>query len=167
MRLFAFLFVLTLFTATLISGLAQDRGASTSKGWQKIDAKGRFSFLVPSGMRKRDARGIDSYVEEYRGGDMRVSFDYGRYSDPLDSYSDKPEYQETFIDIDGRRAKLVTFIYPEAIGSLKRVAAVHFADVGVPEKEGFGKMRLTLRVSYKHPEDLEAAKRILRSVDLP
>lgn len=136
-------------------------------GWQKIDAKGHFTFYVPPGMKAGDVRGIDSYVGAYRNAEMRVSFDYGWYSDPLNSYSKGPEYKESFVELSGRKAKLVTFIQPEVADGFRHMAAVHFEDVGVAKREGFGETKLTMRIICKHPDALETAKRVLRSIAFP
>src|SRR5687767_10327275 len=69
-----------------VSGLRQ--------GWDLINADGKFKFYLPHNMQKQDIYGIDSYVEEYRNKSMRVSFDYGIHSDPLDGYFMESEYKE-------------------------------------------------------------------------
>lgn len=115
-------------------------------------------FLRPAGHKAEDVRGIDSYVGAYRNAEMRVSFDYGWYSDQLNSYSKEPKYKESFAELSGRKAKLVTFIHPEVTDGFRHMAAVHFEDVGAAKRKSFGETKLTMRISCKHPDALETAK---------
>lgn len=136
-------------------------------GWRKVDVQGKFSFLIPPDMNSEPVQPEDSYVEVYRSASMRVSFDYGRYSDPLIFYADKPDYKKLFTEMAGKKVKFVTFVYPEAKYEFKYIAAVHFADVGVLEKENYGKTKLTMRVSYNNPDELETAKLIFGTIEFP
>src|SRR5262245_39201648 len=52
--------------------------------WKQIDAKGYFTFWIPSGLMEEHLQGIDSYVGSWFSPAMRVDFDYGMYSGPID-----------------------------------------------------------------------------------
>ena len=89
-----FLLVLVLLGCKSLSqNLTKAETSALRQGWDIINADGKFIFSIPQNMQKQDTPGIDSYVEEYRNTNMKVSFDYGIYSDPLDGYSMEPEYK--------------------------------------------------------------------------
>lgn len=137
-------------TKAEISGLRQ--------GWDMINADGKFTFYLLQNMQKQDTFGIDSYVEEYRNQNMRLSFDYGIYSDPLDSYFGESEFKEFKEVISGRDAKIV-FFKPASFDSVyKYFAGIHFPAV----KEG--ENQLTMVVQFNNEKDLETAKSIFRSI---
>jgi hypothetical protein len=47
--------------------------------WQKLDA-GPFSILAPAGWEFHQLQGIDSFVGEFAGDGVVLTFDFGRYS---------------------------------------------------------------------------------------
>jgi len=128
--------------------------------WQKIDAKGRFSFLIPPDIKPDTVQGIDSYIGQFQSSNMQINFDYGGHSDPL-QYSDKSEYEETITKSDGRKAKLVTFHDPAMNQNLAYIAAIHFADLGD------GQTKLTMWVYGKGREEQIIATKILQSIKFP
>ena len=128
------------------------------QGWDIINADGKFIFYIPQNMQKQDTHGIDSYVEVYRNKNMRVSFDYGFYSDPLDGYSMKPEYKEIKEIISGREVKIVYFKPTSFASEYKYFAGVHFPAV----KEGGS--TLTMMVEFNDEKDYETAKTIFGSI---
>lgn len=139
---------------------------SVPEDWKKIDAEGHFTFFLPPGMEKGADRGRDSYVEVYRSADMRVSFDYGQWSNTLKDFAEKPEYQEVRTKIAGKRAKVVTFYDPESSYEYKYVAAAHFPDVRkIPFPIGWGK--LTFWANGKGIAEQEIAKQIFHSISFP
>jgi hypothetical protein len=76
------------------------------EGWHKLDA-GPFSVFAPSGWEFRQLPGVDSYVGEFVGNGVTLTFDFGRYSTEL-RHAKKPAYMITKKAIDGRSAKVVT-----------------------------------------------------------
>src|SRR5437868_10552076 len=95
------LLLLFLFTAIAIAHVAVRSG----RVWRNIENQG-FSFKLPSSFEKRDVVGIDSFVGEYIGDGIKLSFDYGHYSN---NFSDWPA-STTFEDvkIHGRMARIGT-----------------------------------------------------------
>ena len=156
---------LLLFLMLLLPGCqSKSQNATTAEtpklkeGWKIINADGKFTFHIPENMQKQDIHGIDSYAEEYRNERMRVSFDYGIYSDPWDKYSSEPEYKEIKEVISSREAKIVYF-EPKSLGSeYKYYAGVHFPAV----QEGGSK--LTVVVVFNDENDWETARTIFRSI---
>jgi len=81
------------------------RLANVPSFWRKLDA-GPFSILAPAGWEFRQLEGVDSYVGEFVGDDIKLTFDFGRYSD---GYFKKAK-QSAFVfreSINGHPAKLV------------------------------------------------------------
>ena len=128
------------------------------QGSNIINADNKFIFNIPQNMQKQDTHGIDSYVEEYRNNNMRVSFDYGIYSDPLDGYSMEPEYKEIKEVISGREAKIVYFKPTSFASEYKYYAGVHFPSV---EEGG---INLTMEVEFNDEKDWGTAKTIFGSI---
>jgi hypothetical protein len=103
-------------------------GASNSGEWQLAKADGwdggeGFSLRLPPGWELHELQGIDSYVGEIVGDDVRLIFDYGSYSDTL-APEDDPGHEVIFEDVGGLEAKLVR---PSA-GS-DGITGVYFADI--------------------------------------
>ena len=69
--------------------------------WRRINGDG-FSIEAPPGMRHVRQQGIDSSVGEFRGRNIRISYDFGWYGRHLKGW--RADVQE--VVIDGRRAKL-------------------------------------------------------------
>lgn len=88
-----------------------------------VDA-GMFSISLPPGWTFNKLQGIDSYVGEFAGDGVRLTFDYGAYSNPLPETGD-PKYAVTYEMIDGRQAKVVV---PKVAG--EGIVGVYFPDIG-------------------------------------
>jgi hypothetical protein len=91
--------------------------------WHKVDA-GPFSILAPSGWEFHQLQGVDSYVGEFVGDGVVLTFDFGRYSNTLKKEK-KPAYVVTHKSIGGRRAKIVS---PRTPGH--GTTGVYFRNVG-------------------------------------
>src|SRR5437899_1876992 len=74
--------------------------------WHKLDA-GPFSILAPSGWKFHQLMGVDSYVGEFVGDGIALTFDFGRYSTELRK-AKKPAYIVTKESIGGLSAKIVS-----------------------------------------------------------
>lgn len=74
--------------------------------WRKLDA-GPFSILAPSTWQFRQLDGVDSYVGEFLGDGIVLTFDFGGYSNPL-KQERKPAYLVVHRSIGGRRARIVS-----------------------------------------------------------
>jgi hypothetical protein len=150
--------------------------------WQRIDA-GPFSFLAPADMTRTPRRGIDSLVAEYENQDCRLSFDYGIYSNSLRELAGRPEFAEEEAEIDGRAARLVSYVEPSPAGTVDTSGpagpegatsvedfpyrtAVHFADLGPGLTVGdrVWPVKLTMVVSCRERSYREIALSILHSI---
>jgi hypothetical protein len=74
--------------------------------WHKLDA-GPFSILAPSGWEFHRLMG-DSYVGEFAGDGVTLTFDFGRYSSGYLKKAKKPAYIITKESIGGFSAKVVS-----------------------------------------------------------
>ena len=132
-------------------------GHQQAEEWQKVEIKGRFSFYIPPEMKRTSASGIDSLVGEYRNSNISLSFDYGWYSDSLD-YGGRTDYEERFIEVDGRKAKLVTFSQSNSKNDFTNFAGIHFAN---PVD---GQDKLTMWARYQNQNDLNQIKKVFQSI---
>ena len=143
---------------SIAQNITKAETSTLRQGLDIINADGKFIFSIPQNMQKQDTQGIDSYVEEYRNGNMKASFDYGIYSDPLDGYSMEPQYKEINEVISGREVKIVYFKPGSFSSEYKYFAGVHF-----PTLKEVGS-KLTLVVEFNDEKDYETAKTIFRSI---
>jgi len=74
--------------------------------WHKLDAC-PFSILAPLGWEFHQLMGVDSYVGEFVGDGVALTFDFGRYSTELRK-AKKPAYIVTKVSIGGLSAKVVS-----------------------------------------------------------
>ena len=93
-------------------------------GWRKVDA-GPFSILAPSGWEFHQLAGVDSYVGEFVGDGLTLTFDFGGYSNPLKKEK-KPAYVVVHKSIGGFRAKVVS---PRTPGH--GITGAYFRNVGL------------------------------------
>lgn len=96
--------------------------SNAPSSWRKLDA-GPFSILAPAGWEFHQLAGVDSYVGEFVGDGVSLTFDFGRYSNPLEE--EKTTYVIINKSIGGRRAKIVS---PRTPGH--GITGVYFRDVG-------------------------------------
>ncbi|MFZ0959667.1 MAG: hypothetical protein WAO35_02090 [Terriglobia bacterium] len=99
------------------------RPGAEESGWHKVDA-GPFSILAPSGWEFHQLVGVDSYVGEFAGDGVVLTFDFGRYSNPLKEEK-TPAYVVIHKSIGGRGAKVVS---PRTPGH--GITGVYFRNVG-------------------------------------
>jgi hypothetical protein len=149
---------------TPVSNKAESRTAAVERGWKRIDAGAAFSFLVPEDMQQQRATGIDSIVGEYRSASIRVTFDYGRYSNPLTNYSSKPGCDDESESVSGKDATIVECRQGKSDSAYKYFAAIHFPDVH-KAGEGGENIKLTMEAEFNLESDRETARKILESIE--
>lgn len=93
--------LLTFLTTALFLNVA----AGGEDKWKKIE-NSSFSFSVPPSFKKTDARGIDSFAEEYVADGIEVSFDYGIYSNNFGDWPKETKFEN--LKIAGKTAKIGT-----------------------------------------------------------
>jgi hypothetical protein len=110
--------------ALSIGGCSQ--GDKPPTGWQKLET-GAFSLYGPPGWELRKRQGFDSYVAELAGDGMVLSFDFGRYSNPL-SDAQEPSYVIVYEVVHGVNAKIVS---PKKPG--QGITGIYFPSVPTAE----------------------------------
>lgn len=89
--------------------IASCEGAArvSSVCWQKLDA-GPFSILAPAGWEFHQLQGIDSFVGEFAGDGVVLTFDFGRYSSGYFKKDKAPAYLVTKRHVGGHTATVVS-----------------------------------------------------------
>jgi hypothetical protein len=82
--------------------------AKAEDGWRKIENPS-FSFSLPSAFNKTEARGIDSFVEEYAADGIELSFDYGIYSNNFGGWPKDTKFEAS--EVDGKAARIGTTVH--------------------------------------------------------
>lgn len=95
------LFALTFWT------FPQSQADTAPTGWHKVDA-GPFSILAPQGWEFHQLESVDSYVGEFVGDGVVLTFDFGGYSSGYLKKAKKPEYVIAHESIGGHSAKIVS-----------------------------------------------------------
>jgi hypothetical protein len=109
--------------------------------WIKVEVAKKFIFWLPPNLIIGHDRGIDSFVQQWKGNNIRIELDYGRFSDPLTLYSRKRSYNAVVDRVGGYVATVVSFQEDDGWNFV----GIHFPDLG---KDTFGqavKMTLIMR----------------------
>lgn len=127
-------------------------------GWKNLEVKNSFTLSVPQDMKPAELI-VDSpyYREAYNNRELYVAIVYGEYA-PCNTprfLLERPTYQESVIDIAGKKARLGTdsLYQPEAIN-----ARLCFLNA---DQEG---MQLNVAAFCKDEHALETAKQIFTSI---
>lgn len=75
--------------------------------WHKLDA-GPFSILAPAGWKFRQLQGIDSFVGEFAGDGVVLTFDFGRHSSGYFKKDKAPAYLVAKKRVGGHTARVVS-----------------------------------------------------------
>jgi hypothetical protein len=130
-------------------GSAQTR--EVPKGWKEINMCG-LSFLVPKNLKKQNNfKPIDSCIGAFKSKNLGLGFDYGMYTAPPEDASSYRGGKAETLEIDGKKARLLTYPYGARIYIL------------VAESE-YGKSALGMSITSKTQNDVETAKRIFQSI---
>jgi hypothetical protein len=106
------------------SGEKQLGAVKPSTGWHKVDA-GPFSIVAPAGWEFHQLEGVDSFVGEFVGDGVVLTFDFGEYSNGYLKKVKKPAYVIAHESIGGFPAKVVSSRTPG-----HGVTGVYFRNVG-------------------------------------
>lgn len=126
--------------------------ATRSNDWQTYDA-GPFKFCLPPDFQKTSLQGIDSYVSEFKGDKIIMSFDYGAYSGSLDSFSGRTAYASHREYIGGHEVQMASFDVDPARYDHPHHIAVSFLGIG-----------LTMSAACETKADCQTAAKIFRTV---
>ncbi len=109
--------------------------------WINVSANQKFDLMAPAGTEVHPAKGIDSFVGSIEAPDFSLSFDYGRYSNPLNDMSGDAKYEIRDVVIDGKAANVITAYAPRFSTDRPYFIGIHFPEV---KKTAVGSTKLTV-----------------------
>ncbi|HBN15239.1 MAG: hypothetical protein CMQ46_02820 [Gammaproteobacteria bacterium] len=112
-----------------------------------------FLFYVPSDMQQLEGHGIDSFVQRFESENIKLSFDYGRYSNNFNGWPEDTRYREVVISGKPARIGTVRFEFREGFPFSTKV---YFPLDG--------QVALSMLVAYKSEGDIEIAHAIFDSI---
>lgn len=103
--------------------------------WQDVDL-GRLVLKLPRDMKRSNVQGTDSTVWEFVSDDSRMIIDLGTHANDLSTYTDWPNYRESWVMVDLQKAKLCSFRHSErfldsADGDRIYISAIYFPRLGL------------------------------------
>src|SRR6266446_1966001 len=134
-------------------GCTPPSSISPPAGWVQVDAR-KFVFFVPPDVKSVPTMGIDSFVGQYKGDSISLDFDYGFYSDGLQDAEGGFNYVSHLERIDGKKARMASFDFPNTGHPFDYAIGVHFP------KAGAKGIRLTVFATCKTKADYETAEQI-------
>lgn len=126
--------------------------AQGEEPWQKIE-NDYFSFSLPPAFKKTEARGKDSFVEEYVAEGILVRFDYGKYSNRFGGWP--PDTKFEALNINGKTAK---------VGTTEQALQKGFScatQVNIPLDGG---LALTMFAACHSETELALARKVFESI---
>lgn len=129
---------------------------SAPLGWKRFQEGDKFSFSAPKNLESQETHGIDSFAGQYNSPDLKLQFDYGMYSDPLENTS-PDDFKAEKAMIGGHEARIVTFRSAGLEPEFSYWAGVHFPDLG-------DRVKLTMLVRSAKAQGQKKAKIIFHSI---
>jgi hypothetical protein len=137
----------------VVLGLAASAGVlAAEESWARVENHA-FAFSGPASLRKTDAQGADSFAEEFVSDHIRLSFDYGIYSNNFQDWPAETTFEET--KVAGRPAKIGTAANPWE-KAFPYMTQIHF--------QLEGRLALSMWAFCKTEKDITLAKRIFTSI---
>lgn len=127
------------------------------EGWERYDMQS-FSFWAPTGMTEAPVRPVDSYVRQFTGNGMVLTFDYGRFSNSLDGA--KRSHNES---IDGRVARLASYDNEDPKAAVNGFPFGHW-EAAYFRYTSESDMRLTMLINCEGASSCRDAQQVLRTV---
>jgi hypothetical protein len=144
--------------------------------YRRVWSGNAFSFFVPPELAEESAQGEDSVVRAFKGPKMRLSYDHGQWSNPLESENDDggPRMDRILsrkeVTLSGRPAVLVTMEVLLMRPTPYFLSGVHFprVPVAVPSLSlgGGDEAKLTMTATCDVLADCASAEGIFRSIEL-
>ncbi|MBC7912477.1 MAG: hypothetical protein H7Y30_18365 [Pyrinomonadaceae bacterium] len=131
--------------------------------WKTVSAC-QIRFSTPKDLKNQNVRGIDSCYAEFRNSKMRLTIDSGSWGGVFTRTQTNLDFKEEFIDIDGKKAQVVTYKDAQSNSSRKFVAGFYVALYESPDKEKQPSAFLYMTARVKSEKELEVAKQIFRSI---
>ena len=145
----------------LINSHAQ--GPAVPSDWKQVSAC-HIRFVTPKDLKNQFARGIDSCFAEFRNRRMRLAIDSGSSGGVFTKAGTSLDFKEEFIEIDGKKAQVVTYKDARSKANRKFVAGFYVVLYEAQNKERQSSAFLYMTVQGKSEKELEIAKRIFQSI---
>jgi hypothetical protein len=143
--------------ALLLAGvLAIAATACGGEATETVTFADRIQADIPADMERQDLQGFDSAVGRWSNGELELTYDIGRFSDPL-GYGDRDEFRISLLTISDRSATIEYFYDTEMDSARPWIAALHIPDLGNGDA-------LTMYVHAADEDGQDAALRIFRSL---
>jgi heat shock protein HslJ len=130
---------------------------NSQSNWQQFSKCG-FTFSAPKTLVDLTGRGIDSCVGSFKDENLRIGIDYGMYSARFKKESSRIEFKEETIEIDGKSAQLITYVYSINYGVKTYFSGLHI------ELDTKGNLALNMIIFVANEKDLETAKQIFKTI---
>lgn len=121
--------------------------------WKKFEVLGnnnKFSFYITPDFTEVPVQGEDSIVKRYENTKSFISLDYGVYSEPLDSYKNMAEYEESNAS---KAAKIISYK-----NEGKYISAITFPQIN-------NSLKLTVYIESSEKEIKNTVKKIFESIN--
>ncbi len=162
MKLFNSTFITTMFLCISACSDAGTGSQDIPSDWIQVDAGTEFSLMAPSGTEFHQGQGIDSFVGSIRSQKFELTFDYGLYSNPLNTNDGSHSNREkTQILVDGRTAKLVYNSTADTLNEHPWFIGMHVPEIA---QTVIGSTKLTITCFPDHKDDYELIKKIFSSI---
>lgn len=132
-------------------------------GWKKVSAC-QIRFLIPKDLKNQHARGIDSCFVEFRNGKMRLAIDSGPWGGVITKVEATHNFKEEFIEIDGKKAQVVTYQNARNKSNRKFVAGFYVVLYEAQKNERQSSAFLYMTIQARSEKELEIAKQIFQSI---
>ena len=133
------------------------------RNWYKVDAKGYFTFYLPKSVRLSSTEQSEEAVwgSIFSNNRIQVDAEYTSWSEGWDPnfLSKQVDYEKQLVEISGRRAVIRSWCWAKPESNFKCAAELRVSD----QKN----RRAHLTVGALEYQDLELAKQIFRTVELP
>lgn len=129
--------------------------------WVKVAAGSEFDLMAPAGTEFHPAEGIDSFVGSFEAPDFKLSFDFGRYSNPLNDLSGDAKYEIRNVLIDGKAANIVTAYSSRFSTDHPYFIGIHFPEI---KKSVLGSTKLTVFSLLETADYYSVVEKIFKTI---
>ena len=145
----------------LIGSYAQN--SAISSGWENVSVC-QIRFLIPRNLKNQYAKSIDSCVAEFRSKKIRLAIESGSYGGIYKKAETHLDFKEESIEIDGKKAQVVTYRDTQNKSNRKFVAGFYVVLFEAQNKETQQSAFLYMTIKAKSEKELEIARRIFQSI---
>jgi len=131
--------------------------------WINVEIGSAFSLMAPQGSVAHQGEGTDSLIGTIEVNGIKLSFDYGFYSNPLTNNGSYQNYITEDVLIDGVSARIVTGYTTRNSPSAPYFIGIHFPKI---KNTVIGSTRLTIYTQLKSKENHTMIGQIFRTLQL-